>query len=254
MRLRGLGHVALERKEKAKNQYTEHGNALVKSQTEQFNSQREIFKTNLQEFARKYRKDIRKDPQFRMHFQKMCSNINVDPLASNKGFWAELLGVGDFYYELGVQIIDVCLSTRVGNGGLLELDELKRRLEKMRNAGGTSVTVQEISKDDIIRSIKTLKPLGNGFEILQIGERKMVRSVPRELNKDQSTLLTLAQEKGYITKDFVEESLNGWSTERINDAVDNLLADGLCWIDTQSNPHEYWIYCFFEGMDDENDA
>jgi len=25
----------------------------------------------------------------------------VDPLASNKGFWAELLGIGDFYYELG---------------------------------------------------------------------------------------------------------------------------------------------------------
>jgi hypothetical protein len=28
----------------------------------------------------------------------------VDPLASNKGFWAQLLGVGDFYYELAVQV------------------------------------------------------------------------------------------------------------------------------------------------------
>ena len=37
----------------------------------------------------------------------MCSKIGVDPLASNKGFWAEMLGVGDFYYELGVQIIEV---------------------------------------------------------------------------------------------------------------------------------------------------
>ena len=25
----------------------------------------------------------------------------VDPLASNKGFWNDLLGVGDYYYELG---------------------------------------------------------------------------------------------------------------------------------------------------------
>jgi len=32
----------------------------------------------------------------------MCANIGVDPLASNKGFWAELLGIGDFYYELGM--------------------------------------------------------------------------------------------------------------------------------------------------------
>ena len=37
----------------------------------------------------------------------MCSKIGVDPLASSKGFWAQLLGVGDFYYELGVQIVEV---------------------------------------------------------------------------------------------------------------------------------------------------
>lgn len=28
----------------------------------------------------------------------------MDPLASNKGFWAQVLGVGDFYYELAVQV------------------------------------------------------------------------------------------------------------------------------------------------------
>lgn len=41
----------------------------------------EVFKTNLQEFAHKHRKDIRKDPTFRTHFQRMCTNIGVDPLA-----------------------------------------------------------------------------------------------------------------------------------------------------------------------------
>jgi hypothetical protein len=41
----------------------------------------EVFKTNLQEFAQKHRKDIRKDPTFRAHFQRMCTNIGVDPLA-----------------------------------------------------------------------------------------------------------------------------------------------------------------------------
>lgn len=34
----------------------------------------------------------------------MCANVGVDPLASNKGAWAQLLGFGDFYYELGVQV------------------------------------------------------------------------------------------------------------------------------------------------------
>ena len=39
--------------------------------------------------------------------------IGVDPLASSKGFWAEILGVGDFYYELGIVIVQVrhCLFT-----------------------------------------------------------------------------------------------------------------------------------------------
>ncbi|CAG8631346.1 29780_t:CDS:2, partial [Racocetra persica] len=247
---RGLGVTGLKRKIAANDQFREFGNNKAETEMQQLKEQLQVFKTNLEEFARKYRKDIRKNPMFRAHFQKMCSNIGVDPLASNKGFWAEFLGVGDFYYELGVQIIEICLSTRGRNGGLIELDELKRQLVKMRggNSGGGisgSNSSQEISDDDIIRSIKTLKPLGNGFEILQIGDRKMVRSVPRELNIDQSEILALAQAKGYVTKDIIESEL-GWGIERINDVIDTLLSDGLCWIDEQAYPNEYWVPSFFK--------
>ena len=35
----------------------------------------------------------------------MCKEIGVDPLSSNKGFWVEKLGVGDFYYQVGVSIL-----------------------------------------------------------------------------------------------------------------------------------------------------
>ena len=38
-------------------------------------------------------------------------------IVAGKGFWSELLGVGDFYYELGVQIIEVCMATSHRNGG-----------------------------------------------------------------------------------------------------------------------------------------
>ena len=47
----------------------------------QLHDQLDTFKTNLQEFAQKYRKGIRRDPTFRMHFQQMCTKIGVDPLA-----------------------------------------------------------------------------------------------------------------------------------------------------------------------------
>lgn len=39
----------------------------------------------------------------------MCASIGVDPLSSGKGFWS-VLGMGDFYYELAVQIVEVCLG------------------------------------------------------------------------------------------------------------------------------------------------
>ena len=70
------------------------------------------------------RSEIRQDPIFRAQFHTMCSNIGVDPLASNKGMWAQLLGFGDFYYELGVQVVEGCLSTRPMNGGLVDLAAL----------------------------------------------------------------------------------------------------------------------------------
>jgi ESCRT-II complex subunit VPS22 len=86
------------------------------------NQKMEFFQKSLEEFAKNHKDDINKDPQFRFHFHQMCLKIGVDPLAckfqtfspfeASKGFWAKLLGVGDFYYELSVQIIEVCLKTK----------------------------------------------------------------------------------------------------------------------------------------------
>lgn len=40
-----------------------------------------FFRKNLEEFARKHKKDINKNPELRHHFARMCSKIGVDPLA-----------------------------------------------------------------------------------------------------------------------------------------------------------------------------
>lgn len=48
------------------------------------------------------------------YITQLC--VNGLPLAG-KGFWSEMLGVGDFYYELGVQIVEVCIATSHRNGG-----------------------------------------------------------------------------------------------------------------------------------------
>ncbi|KAF9435805.1 ESCRT-II subunit protein snf8 [Entomortierella beljakovae] len=275
-RRKQLGGTAYYQRLIATNEsYQRAAQTISDNQLEQLTGQLETFRVNLENFARLHRKDIQKDPVFRMHFQKMCANIGVDPLASSKGFWGELLGVSDFYYELGIQIIDVCLSTRALNGGLMELSEVKRRVERMRgvrdgkstsnnssnskpNSIGSKLasmsnkdTSMEVTEDDVLRSIKTLAPLGSGFQVLQIGDKKMVSSVPRELNRDQSTVLALVQNtNGHVNATLINEKLS-WETGRINTALDTLLEDGLMWIDKQAEPFEYWVPGFFEPEDDD---
>lgn len=66
-------------------------------------------------------------------FASHSSIITINNLlTANKGFWGEVMGVGDFYYELAVQIIEFALATRPQNGGLIELSTVKQELEKSR--------------------------------------------------------------------------------------------------------------------------
>lgn len=40
-----------------------------------------MFKTKLEDFSMKHKDEIRKNSQFRRHFQEMCATVGVDPLA-----------------------------------------------------------------------------------------------------------------------------------------------------------------------------
>ena len=64
--------------------------------------QLDVYKTNLKEYVSKPKQGIWKNPVSQMQFQDTCATIGVDSLASGKGFWSEMLGVGDVYYQLGV--------------------------------------------------------------------------------------------------------------------------------------------------------
>ncbi|KAF5772219.1 putative ESCRT-2 complex, Snf8, winged helix DNA-binding domain superfamily [Helianthus annuus] len=86
-------------------QYRLLGENVAKLRTDLMKEQLSTFRSQLEDFARKYKNDIKKNPIFRSQFHEMCAKVGVDPLASNKGFWAELLGIGDFYYELGNDLV-----------------------------------------------------------------------------------------------------------------------------------------------------
>ena len=100
------------------------------------------FRSSLESFAFKYKEEIRSNPLFRAQFHRMCQSAGVDPLACHKGFWASLLGLGDFYYELSVQVVDVCRASREKNGGLIEMQEVLSIL-KAKYKHQQNITVSE---------------------------------------------------------------------------------------------------------------
>lgn len=75
----------------SKTKFEEKAKDISENEIGQLTKQIETFKKNLEEFAFKYKDEIRKNAQFRKQFVDMCANIGVDPLASSKGFWSEML-------------------------------------------------------------------------------------------------------------------------------------------------------------------
>lgn len=237
----GVGAIQKHKLEQEK--YKEKGSELQENQLQQMTKQLDVFRENLEEFAQKHKSEIKKNVQFRRQFQEMCAAIGVDPLASGKGFWS-ILGIGDFYYELGVQIVEVCLATNYKNGGLITLDELRTRLI---NARGKAKNHQEISTEDLLAAVKKLKIFGNGFSVVPIGKGKwLVQSIPGELNMDQTLVLQKAssQATSFVSARILQEEL-GWSDTRAQKALNFMVKEGLAWVDDQNEDRLYWFPSMF---------
>ncbi|XP_022190245.1 vacuolar-sorting protein SNF8 [Nilaparvata lugens] len=238
----GMGAVHKQKLEQEK--YKNKGSELQESQLEQMSKQLEVFRNNLEEFAGKHRNEIKKNSTFRRQFQEMCASIGVDPLASGKGFWS-VLGIGDFYFELSVQIVEVCLATNFKNGGLISLDELRQRLIKAR---GRSKQHQEITIEDLLSAARKLRIFGNGFSIVPIGKGQyLVQSVPGELSMDHTAVLqqTASLGNANISISILETQLN-WDQERAKKALEHMIKEGLCWIDKQNTEELlYWFPSMF---------
>ncbi|CAL1300407.1 unnamed protein product [Larinioides sclopetarius] len=240
MRRRVGGVGAIQKQQLAQARFKDKGSEIADDQLQQLSKQMESFRSNLQEFAGKYKNKIKKNLQFRQQFQEMCAATGVDPLASSKGFWADLLGVGDFYYELGVQIVEICLATRHRNGGIMNLDELRRLLIKSRSVGPKQ---EDIGYDDLLRAIDKLKILGEGFRTIACGSTKdyIVQSVPAELNVDHTKVIQKASTAGYVTITLLTNEF-GWEKVRAEKAIFDLIREGLVWVDEQfEGESSYWF-------------
>ncbi|KAI4242530.1 MAG: hypothetical protein L6R42_010978, partial [Xanthoria sp. 1 TBL-2021] len=193
---RGVGLSAFQNRSALSTQYASHGASLRSNHASSLQNQLSVFQSLLHNFAIQHGDTIRSDPTFRAEFARMCNAIGVDPLAGSnvkgksgskgKGsWWAQTLGgdVNDFYFELAVRVVELCRATRGENGGLIGVEECREMVGKGKGIGGG----MDISDDDVLRAVKSLDPLDSGFSVVTVGSRQMIRSVPKELNTDQST-------------------------------------------------------------------
>ena len=236
----------------------------------------ELLEVKLSDFAKKHQSEIQNDPVFRERyvvrdpftssntamnstliplmyflyhllfysFLQMCGPLGVDPLASKKSFWGQLLGMGDFYHELAVKVAEVCLAAKARNGGIMSLTEVQTLLAKRKTKLGMakSSSTQVVSKSDLQVAISKLSQLGGGFRTVQVGKSIMVISVPTELDKDHMQIMTAASafaETG-LTVDNVMHTTY-WSRERTQRALDLLLQQGMAWLDTHKGEDMYWF-------------
>jgi ESCRT-II complex subunit VPS22 len=247
---RGVGLSAFSNAAISSDKYAAHGAALRTSHADALANQLSVFQAALHNFSLTHAKDIRSNPTFRAEFARMCHAIGVDPLAGSnakgntstdgKGgsVWAKMLGtsVNDFYFELGVRLVEVCRDSRAENGGMIALSEARKRIAKGRGLVGGGM---EVTDDDVERALESLEPLGGMFKINKLGSTKFIRSVPKELNQDQSRVLEVIDIMGFVTVSMLRANLD-WEKARAVAVIDDMVADSLVWVDEQGEEVEYW--------------
>ncbi|GJN87470.1 hypothetical protein Rhopal_000419-T1 [Rhodotorula paludigena] len=258
---RRAGYSSLQRHLDSNAHFGTLGSSVAAQQTASLSSQLATFQAALSAFSSQHRAKILSSPEFRTHFSQLCAELGVDPLGGGaKGLW-DKMGVGDWYYALGVQVVDVCLQKRERSGGLVALDEVIREVAKLRGgaaaaahrgkkaapgsagaaaaAGGAAATT-EITEADVQRAIEALEPLGCGYSILEVGGKKVVRCSPGGLDRDSLVVMEAASVtgRGAVTRDDVLEftaTRDGalpWDLDRVERALEKaLMDDGMVWID-----------------------
>ncbi|KAJ1635033.1 EAP30/Vps36 family-domain-containing protein [Pavlovales sp. CCMP2436] len=236
---RGVGISGLQRQQRHETQLRRVGAELSDQNAAEIQRQLETLRQRIEAFASIHRNTINRDPQFRAAFNRMVAGVGVDPLQSSKGFWAQLLGVGTFYYELSVQVADICMQARASAGGLIALDELHRKLVRAR-------ADRVISKDDVLCAVGQLRKLGGGYTVLRIGTEEYIRSVPSELDEDGGHVLAMATATAHVTRSQLMRE-RSWTAERAEEALSGLLREGVVWIDAQAGAEpEYWVPCIWQ--------
>jgi len=242
------------------------GAQMAEADLAHLEQQATVLRESLGKFAAKYRCQINADPEFRRYFTVACQAAGVDPLASNKAALGKLLGMGDFYFALGVQVVDVAMAARATQGVLLPMQLCLQRLAALRGPHASAISVH-----DVRAALKALEPLGRGVSSAQVNGKEYIVTLAQELSGDTAATLDAAAQRlsqvaaeqgapaspegpsfglssaAHLTAVELSHSMQ-WSVSRATDALHALLRDGLAWLDAPTGATAEQHVFFFPGL------
>jgi len=97
-----------------------------------------------------------------------------------------------------------------------------------------------------LRAIDKLSKLGSGLKVLSCGKTYIVESISSELSLDQNCIIQKAQtNKGCVDVSIIVNDLK-WSEERALKAINDMVMEGIIWIDKQTPNGQTWYW--FPGL------
>ena len=100
-------------------------------------------------------------------------------------------------------------------------------------------SLMEERRDDILRAVEMLEPLKGGFSVITVGDKQMIRSVPKELSKDQAVVIAELQGRDFVTAAMVQAK-TGWDEARAVTVLEDLVANSMVWVSNEDDGTQYW--------------
>lgn len=209
------------------------------NQRENLETQLQVFQAALLSFKSEYAEEILHNETIRKTFAEVCIAFGIDPLVVATTLSEEVNNNAERLNQLSIKMIELCALARPITGGLLPVSDLL----KMINADTwvSSDLRFDFSESDIIEALDHLKIIGDELQLVEIGRKKYIKNIPQELDMDQNTIIETAEIIGYVSVGLLRDNF-GWKRVRAKDSIDELVFNGILWIDTHKGEEtRYWI-------------
>lgn len=212
--------------------YQAVGAALAQKQRAALETQVEVFRMALLDFKRDHSDEIAEDPAVSGSFSEICIAFGIDPLVVTQD-----RDEGERSNQLALKVVEFCTKSRFLNGGIVSITDMLVSINK--DTWLSEDLHMDFVQADVLKAIDHLAVLGSELRVVKIGKRQYIKCTPQELNLDQQLIIETAEMLGFVSVPMLRDNF-GWKTVRCRTAIDELVTNGILWVDSAEREVKYW--------------